>query len=131
MNPVTAFVVGMAVTMGVVFLVLFYLKNPLQVILTDLCGTAERARFWTAFSNITLFLIPFVLALDHRPSPAGIQSSVFAISDQIESAVEGLIVSTMILGIVLSWHISRSQLSKTLKGVDSQRSGSQTNRGAI
>jgi multisubunit Na+/H+ antiporter MnhB subunit len=131
MNSVTAFVAGLVVTMGVVFLVLSYLRNPLQVILTDLCGTSERARFWTAFSNITLFLVPFVLALDHRPAPDGIQSSVFAISDQIESAVIGLIVSTVILGMVLSWHITRSQLSKTLKGIDAQRSSSQTNATTI
>jgi hypothetical protein len=131
MNPVTAFVAGLVATVGVVFLVLFYLRNPLQIILTDLCGTAERARFWTAFSNITLFLVPFVLALDHRPAPNGIQSSVFAISDQIESAVKGLIVSTVILGIILSWHITRSQLSKTLKGIDAQGSGSRTNPPAI
>lgn len=127
MSPVIAFIAGLAVTIGVVFLALFYLRSPLQAILTDLCGTADRARFWTAFSNITLFLVPFVLALDCRPTPNGIQSSVFAISDQIESAVKGLIISVVILGMVLSWHISRSRLSKTSKGIDTRQSGSHTN----
>ncbi len=127
MTPVVIFLAGLTMTMGVVFVVLLYLRSSLQAILTDLCGTAERARFWTAFSNITLFLVPFVLALDHRPTPNEIQSSVFAISDQIELAIEGLIVSTVILGIVLSWHISRSQLPKTSKGTDARQSGSQTN----
>lgn len=127
MAPVVVFLAGLTMTMGVVFLVLLYLRSPLQAILTDLCGTADRARFWTAFSNITLFLVPFVLALDHRPAPNEIKSSVFAITDQIESAVNGLIVSTVILGIVLSWHISRSQLPKTSKGTDTRQSGSQTN----
>ncbi len=55
MNPVIGFVLGLVVTMGVVFLVLLYLRNPLQVILNDLCGTNERARFWTAFSNTVVF----------------------------------------------------------------------------
>jgi hypothetical protein len=127
MTPVVVFLAGLTLTLGVVFLVLLYLRSPLQAILTDLCGTAERARFWTAFSNITLFLVPLVLALDHRPTPNEIQSSVFAISDQIESAVKGLFVSTVILGIVLSWHISRSQSPKTSKGTDTRQSGSQTN----
>jgi hypothetical protein len=127
MTPVVVFLAGLTMTMGVVFLVLLYLRSPLQVILTDLCGTAERARFWTAFSNITLFLVPFVLALDHRPAPNGIQSSVFAISDQIESAVKGLVASTVILGMVLSWHISRSPSPKTSKEIDTRQSGSQTN----
>jgi hypothetical protein len=126
MNPVTAFVTGLGVTMGLVLLVLVYLRNPLQAILTDLCGTVERARFWTAFSNITLFLVPFVLALNHQPTSNGVQSSVFAISGQIEIAIEGLIVSTVILGVVLSRHISRSLLSKTLKGIDAQQGSSHT-----
>jgi hypothetical protein len=126
MTPAIVFLCGLTVTMGVVFLVLLYLRSPLQVILTDLCGTAERAHFWTAFSNITLFLIPFVLALDQRPTPGGIQASVFAISDQIKSAVNGLIVSTVILGMVLSWHISRSQAPETPKKIDTRESGSQT-----
>ena len=131
MNPVTAFVAGLAVTVLIVFLVLLYLRNPLQVILTDLCGTVERARFWTAFSNITLFLVPFVLALDHQPAPNAIQSSVFAICGQIESAIDGLIVSTVIMGTLLSWHISRSQSSKTWKGTDEQRSDTQTDSAAL
>jgi hypothetical protein len=127
MTPVVVFLAGLSLTMGVAFFVLWYLRSPLQAILTDLCGTNERARFWTAFSNITLFLVPFVLALDHRPTPDVHQSIVFAMSDQVELAVAGLIVSTVILGIVLSWHISRSQSPKTLKATDTRQSGSQTN----
>jgi hypothetical protein len=126
MSPVMAFTVGLILTMGVVVLVVLYLRNPLQILLTDLCGTGERARFWTAFSNIILFLVPLVLALDHRPAPDRIQSSVFAIGDHIESAVTGLIVSVVIVGMVLSWHISRSKLCSTAKGVETRESGSQT-----
>jgi len=71
MSPVTAFVTGLLLTMGLVFVALLYLRNPLQAILTDLCGTVERARFWTAFSNITLFFVPLALALNRRPLPGG------------------------------------------------------------
>lgn len=126
MSPLISFLVGLVITIGVVFVALLYLRNPLQVILTDLCGTQERARFWTAFSNITLFLIPFVLALNHRPAGDGSQPIVFAISDQIESAVTGLVVSVVILGIVLSWHISRDTCSKTSKGIDSRTTSTET-----
>ena len=127
MSPVTAFLLGLALTMGTVSLALFYLRGPLQVILTDLCGTVERARFWTAFSNITLFLFPFALALGHQPA-VGVQyqSTVFAISDQLESAVVGLIISVVILGVVLSWHISRDQIAHSAKEINNPRSGSQT-----
>jgi hypothetical protein len=131
MTPVTVFLAGLAMTMGVVFLVLLYLRGPLQAVLNDLCGTAVRAHFWTAFSNITLFLVPFVLALDHRPAPSELQSGVFAISDQIESAVVGLIASCVILGMVLSRHISRGHRSEKSEGIDAQRSDSQTDATTI
>jgi hypothetical protein len=120
MTPVTVFLAGVVATTGIVFLVLWYLRSPLQVILTDLCGTAERARFWTAFSNVTLFLVPFALALNSQPAAGVAQSSVFAISDQIESAVIGLVISVVILGMVLSWHISRSHVIQNSKRVDAQ-----------
>jgi hypothetical protein len=120
MTPVTVFLAGVVATTGIVFLVLWYLRSPLQVILTDLCGTAERARFWTAFSNVTLFLVPFALALNSQPAAGVAQSSVFAISNQIESAVIGLVISVVILGMVLSWHISRSHVIQNSKRVDAQ-----------
>jgi hypothetical protein len=110
MTPAIVFLTGLVLTLGVVFLTLLYLRHPLFVILSDLCGTVERAEFWTAFSNITLFLIPFVLALNHKPTAGGNQFTVFAISDQIESAIVGLIISVVILGMILSWHISRSRV---------------------
>jgi len=125
MSPEIAFVVGLIVTMGIVFLALLYLRNPLQVILADLCGTVERARFWTAFSNIIVFLVPVILALDHQPAPNGIESSVFVISGQIESAITGLIVSVVIVGLVLSWHISRIPQSRAAHGTDARLSASQ------
>jgi hypothetical protein len=116
MSQFISFLAGLAITTAVVFVALLYLRRPLQAILTDICGTPDRARFWSAFSNITLFLVPFVLALNHRPTADGSQPIVFAITDQIESAITGLIVSIMMLGIVLSWHISRfNNLSRTAK----------------
>jgi hypothetical protein len=131
MSPVIAFVTGLAVTMGIVLLALVYLRGPLQAILTDLCGTVERARFWTAFSNVTLFLVPFALALGHQHAAEGSQSPVFAISDQVESAIIGLIISVVILGIVLSWHISRTRFVQTSTETGRHQSSPQTDAAAI
>ena len=107
MNPVTAFLLGIALTSGTVFLALLHLRGPLQLILTDLCGTIERARFWAAFSNITLFFVPFALALDHQPAPNSSQPAAFVIGDQVEAAVIGLVASVIFLGLILSWFIRR------------------------
>ena len=118
MSEVLAFLAGLIATMGVVFVALLYLKNPLQVMLTDLCGTADRARFWTAFSNVTLFLVPFVLALNGRPDPGAGESTAFVISTQIEYAIAGFVLSVVALGFILSRYISRPIETHAVKGVD-------------
>jgi hypothetical protein len=118
MNPVIMFSIGIALTMALVFLALWYLRNPLQVVLTDLCGTVERARFWTAFCNVTLFLIPFALALNNKPPLVDTQSMIFAISDQLEAAIGGLIIAIVILGIILSWHIARFPVRRATRRPD-------------
>ena len=116
MNEVTIFLVGLALTMGVVFCALLYLRKPLQVILAELCGTADRARFWAAFSNVTLFLVPFVLALDHRADGDAGQGAIFAISGQLESAIIGFVAAVLVLGFVLSIFIARINSAWVVEG---------------
>jgi hypothetical protein len=115
MNAVTIFLVGLALTMSVVILALLYLRKPLQIILTELCGTTDRARFWTAFSNVTLFLVPFVLALDHRADGNEGQSAIFAISGQMEYAIIGFVVSVIVLGFILSRFIYRAAPTRAME----------------
>jgi len=59
MSAATVFLVGLGATTCVVLTALLYMRKSLQIILADLCGTSDRARFWTTFSNITLFFVPF------------------------------------------------------------------------
>lgn len=110
------FLAGLAATMGVVLVALLYLRSPLQVLLTDLCGTPDRARFWTAFSNLTLFLVPLALALDHQPDPNAKQAAIFIVSGQLESATIGLVVSVVVMGFILSTYISRVNSTRVAKG---------------
>jgi hypothetical protein len=116
MNAVIVFLVGLAATMGVVLVALLYLRNPLQIILTDLCGTIDRARFWTAFSNITLFLVPLAIALDHQPDAYVKQPAIFEISSQMEYATIGFVVSVVVMGFIVSTFISRVSLNRASKG---------------
>jgi hypothetical protein len=118
MNPVWTFLVGLFATMGAVLVALLYLRNPLQIILTDLCGTEGRARFWTTFSNITLFFVPLALALDHQPDVSVKRPAIFEISGQIESATIGFVVSVVVMGLILSNYISRVNSIPVAKGND-------------
>ena len=82
--------------------VVLYLKPFLRTILVELCGTAERAGFWLAFSNVTLVLTPLIFALHFRSEPEERVSLIFALGTQLEGALLGLVVSVIILGMVIS-----------------------------
>ena len=107
MGIVTTFLAGLGITLASTVLVVVYLQGPLKTILIDLCGTAERARFWTAFSNVTLVLIPAIFALHHHPENGSFPSMVFELGAQLEGALSGLVVSIVVLGLVLSAFIPR------------------------
>jgi hypothetical protein len=106
MSPVAVFLVGILITAVSSCAVVWYLKPSLQGILVDLCGTAERAAFWTAFSNVTIGLTPLIFAMHYRPSDTQ-TPVVFAIGSQLEFALAGLLVSVVVLGFVLSRFIVR------------------------
>ncbi len=101
MNLVALFLIGVGTTALVSFLTVGYLKPHLKRILIDLCGTEERANFWTAFSNITLILVPFIFAIHYHPKTGPDTTTVFEVGTQLESALIGLVVSVVTLGIVI------------------------------
>jgi len=101
MNPVGLFLIGVSVTATLSVAVVWYLKPSLQEVLVDLCGTATRASFWTAFSTVTVALTPMMFALHYRPDAAA-PHAVFEIGSQIEWALAGLLLSVLLLGIVLA-----------------------------
>jgi hypothetical protein len=101
-EEVFTFLLGLALTVAACLAVVLYLKPHLQRILLDLCGTQERAAFWTAFSNITLFLVPVIFAMHLRPQPGKELSSFFQVSQQLKFALIGLVSAVIILGWVIS-----------------------------
>jgi hypothetical protein len=105
----TIFLIGTGASLTVALLVVKYLRRPLEAVLADLCGTADRARFWTAFSCVALLVMPLIFALDARPEgEAGAAgTAVFAIVGQVKWALIGLAVALMGLGIVVGSFIPR------------------------
>lgn len=113
MNPSTVFAIGLTITLVSAFLVVLYLRSRLDPILVDLCGTPERARFWTSFSNVTLILVPMIRALGYRPGECLLPMSVMQLADQLEQALIGLVGTVLALGFVLTLFIPRSGPQKT------------------
>ena len=102
MNDVAVFLIGIGLTLVSSFLVVRYLKPHLQRILVDLCGTEERANFWTVFSIVILVLAPVIATLSVRPQAGQDVSIVYALSDQILGGLIGLAGSVIIMGLILS-----------------------------
>ena len=114
MSNVSLFVCGLGVTVFASLLVVFYLRSHLRAILIDLCGTAERARFWAAFTNVAFLLVPSIFALNYSPE-FGPRSPVLQIAAQCKAALIGLVVTVLVVGFVLGRFISRNPLPPPVK----------------
>ena len=107
MRDVVTFLTGLGITLGVNLVVIVYLRPHLRKVLIDLCGTRERGEFWTAFSIVTLVLVPLICAMFSPPEPVGDRSVFFEISRQLRWAFMGLVGTVVVLGLVLSRFIPR------------------------
>jgi len=55
-----ATVVGVTAFLAVFVIALLW--RPLERLLTEVCGTEDRANFWTIYSALFLFLLPLLVA---------------------------------------------------------------------
>ena len=101
------FLVGLGLTLGIAFAVIAYLRSPLHRILVELCGTRERAAFWTAFANVALILAPLISAMQYTPDLKAGSTTAFELVAQLKWALVGLLLAVLILGWVLSSFMRR------------------------
>ena len=111
MSDTVIFVVGLGITLVVTLAVVVYLRPHLRKILIDLCGTEERGDFWTAFSNVTIVLVPVICAMFSPPQSSEGRAAFFEINSQLKWALIGLVGTVVLLGLVISRFIPRQKLS--------------------
>lgn len=107
MNASILFVGGLAITLMTSTSVVIYLKSPLQKILAELCGSPERAEFWTSFSNVALTVVPVIFAMQYHPETGGSAPVAFELADQLKWGLIGVVLSITLLAWVLSRFIPR------------------------
>jgi hypothetical protein len=107
MNPTSIFVAGIAGTALACLGVIFYFASHLRKLLIELCGTPERADFWRAFSNVVLFFVPAIFALQAAPDASQQAPATLLVANQLKWALIGLVTSVMTMGIVLTVYIPR------------------------
>jgi hypothetical protein len=99
------FACGLTTTLLSALVVVRYLHTPLRRQLQELCGNAERAEFWAAFSNLTVVLTPAIFAMSLEPS-SGDPPFVAGIS-QLRWGFIGLGASLLMLGWILGRFIRK------------------------
>jgi hypothetical protein len=107
MSPTGVFLLDLVFTVIVSIGLLSYLSKHLRILLVELCGTAERARFWLAFSNVGLILVPLILALDYRPEIGPGRAVIFEVAAQLKNALIGFALTLGALAVVLVSFIRR------------------------
>ena len=110
------FLSGLAASLGVSLAIVVYLRGPLRPILVELCGTTERAAFWSAFTNISITLVPLMFALQYTPESKGEPSAILEIAAQLKWALAGLLAIVVMVGWILSRFIRQRPLPNTAVG---------------
>ena len=103
MNTIFSFVIEVMLTFVISALLAGYLRPFLRRILVDLCGTEDRAQFWTAFSNVLLIGIPTIFALNYRPVTDNTAALFFDMTSKLSSNLGGLLLALISVGIIVSF----------------------------
>jgi protein-S-isoprenylcysteine O-methyltransferase Ste14 len=104
---------GLAMTLFVSVVVVRYLSLPLRHQLQELCGSAERAEFWTALPNATVSLVPIIFAMSAQPTAERSLPPLLAVVGQVKLGMIGLVASILMLGWVLGRFIPRQAETRT------------------
>jgi hypothetical protein len=109
------FICGLAITLLVSLAVVVYLKSPLQRILIQLCGNAERAAFWSAFSSVAISIVPALFAIQAHPDAGSPAPAIFELADQLKWGLAGLVLTLTITAWVIGRFIARTPIINSSK----------------
>ena len=98
MNQITSYLISLAVTLTISILVTLLLRSALWRVLVDLCGTQERAQFWTIFSMIILIAIPVVIGMGYTPQAARGNDLFFEMARQLRGNFFGYLFALTVIG---------------------------------
>lgn len=102
MNTIISFLVQVVLTVTLTAVIVSYIRPYLRKVLLDLCGTEERAQFWTVFSNILLIGLPSILALNYKPEAKTMEELFFEVAHRLSGTLAGFLFALVCVGIVVS-----------------------------
>jgi hypothetical protein len=102
MNTIFSFGIQVLLTLVISLLLVSYLRPFLRNVLTDLCGTEDRAQFWTAFSNLLLIGVPVIFALNYKPESVTTEELFLEVASKLSGNLAGLLFSLIMIGLMVS-----------------------------
>lgn len=103
MNSIVSYLLEVAITFAICTLTFGYLRPFLKKVLVDLCGTEERAQFWTVFSNILMIGLPMIIALTYKPEAANAIELFFEITRKISGNFGGFLFALVGTGMMVAF----------------------------
>jgi hypothetical protein len=93
-----AFLVQIAIGAVVSAAAIVSLNSRLSAVLTEICGTRERANFWARYTNVMLFLSPLLGVVLFTNSMYSQQIDFLLFKSAFKSALFGLFVALVVIG---------------------------------
>ena len=103
MNSIAFFLLEVVLTFAICGAIFIALRPYLRKILIDLCGTEERAQFWTIFSSILLVGFPLLIALTFQPQGATAEELFFEIARRLSGNLLGFMFTLVGVGLIVSF----------------------------
>ena len=103
MNSIISFLIEIVITLVAALLITGYIRPHLKRVLADLCGTEERAQFWTVFSNILLIGLPLIFAMGYRPQADSAEQLFFEVIGRLSRNLGGYLAALISVGFVVSF----------------------------
>ena len=103
MNIIISFSIEVVLTLIVCTGLVAYLHPFLHRILLDLCGSEDRAQFWTVFSTILLIGSPLIIALGYRPESLTSLDLFFEIIGRLSGNLGVYLASLVGIGLIVSF----------------------------
>ena len=115
MNSIFAFLIEVTATFIICTLTFRYLRPFLNRVLVDLCGTQERAQFWTVFSSIILIGLPLLFGLMYRPEARKSEELFFELTRHISVNLIGFMFALIGIGFIVTFFALVAPRAKELK----------------
>ncbi|MFZ5876121.1 MAG: hypothetical protein ACOYXU_06885 [Nitrospirota bacterium] len=122
MEDIAIFATELGIALGLSLAVIVYLRKRLRRILTEICGSGERAEFWSGLTNVMLVITPLLIVLfSPYPGSTPPPSTLIVLKDTLFRALLGVGIALGVEGFVIWRSIpqleARSQTGITTKEV--------------